>query len=212
MLRQTQHLDRILLKRQDTVRILVIACTMLVALAVLVPMNAPATNPMQVITIVTTTGVPYQVNTIIFTFTFSNITTTTITTQYSTTNTNIYYTDVLSTRTVSTTNTTATTVTTTTYLTTSTLGMTTVPSTVLTTLSQTVTSVSTSYTTTGVTVISTSTYTKTGVTAPTPPPIPGFPLESILAGLGLGLLGVHLLYRNRREPAKNVQHRLLHCS
>ena len=38
----------------------------------------------------------------------------------------------------------------------------------------------------------------TTVEAPTPPPIPGFPLESILAGLGLGLLALHLVYRNRK--------------
>jgi hypothetical protein len=45
-------------------------------------------------------------------------------------------------------------------------------------------------------------YTATGVAQPTAPPIPGFPLESILAGLGLGLLGVHLIYRNRRANRK----------
>jgi hypothetical protein len=60
---------------------------------------------------------------------------------------------------------------------------------------------STSYTTTSVTT--TSTYTVTGATPPTPPPIPGFPLESILAGLALGLLGVHLIYRNRRANRKH---------
>jgi hypothetical protein len=41
-------------------------------------------------------------------------------------------------------------------------------------------------------------FTVTGAPTPTPPPIPGFPLESILAGLAVGLLGVHLIYRNRR--------------
>jgi hypothetical protein len=63
-----------------------------------------------------------------------------------------------------------------------------------TTASQTITS--TYYTTTS--NISTSMFTVTGAPTPSPPPIPGFPLESILAGLGLGLLGVHLIYRNRR--------------
>jgi hypothetical protein len=41
-------------------------------------------------------------------------------------------------------------------------------------------------------------YTVTGATLPTPLPIPGFPFESILAGLALGLLGLHLIYRNRQ--------------
>jgi hypothetical protein len=45
-------------------------------------------------------------------------------------------------------------------------------------------------------------YTATGAAQPAPPPIPGFPFESILAGLGLGLLGVHLIYRNRRVNRK----------
>ncbi|MCJ7455490.1 hypothetical protein MUP07_01940, partial [Candidatus Bathyarchaeota archaeon] len=43
----------------------------------------------------------------------------------------------------------------------------------------------------------TSMFTVTGVSTPTTPPIPGFPVESILAGLGVGLLGLHLIYRNR---------------
>jgi carbohydrate-binding DOMON domain-containing protein len=70
--------------------------------------------------------------------------------------------------------------------------------TVTTTASQTITM--TSYMSTVIT--STSIYTVTGATPPTPPPIPGFPLESILAGLGLGLLGVHLVFRNRRANRK----------
>jgi hypothetical protein len=40
-------------------------------------------------------------------------------------------------------------------------------------------------------------FTVTGVSTPATPPIPGFPVESILAGLGVGLLGLHLIYRNR---------------
>jgi hypothetical protein len=60
---------------------------------------------------------------------------------------------------------------------------------------------STSYTT--ISVTSTSMYSTTA-TAPTPPPIPGFPLESILAGLALGLLGVHLVYRHRRTNRKHA--------
>jgi hypothetical protein len=61
----------------------------------------------------------------------------------------------------------------------------------------------TSYTTT--TVTSTSIYTVTGAEMPSPPPIPGFPLESILAGLGLGILGLHLIYRNRRAKRERSE-------
>jgi hypothetical protein len=49
-----------------------------------------------------------------------------------------------------------------------------------------------------ISLTSTSTYSESGTSQPTPPPIPGFPLESILAGLALGLLGVDLVFRNRR--------------
>jgi hypothetical protein len=45
-------------------------------------------------------------------------------------------------------------------------------------------------------------YTVTGATQPTYPPIPGFPFESILAGLALGLVGLHLIYRSRQTRKK----------
>jgi len=207
-------LDRTLLKRQDAIRAIVMTCVILAGLVVLVPAKAPAVGPMDVI--VTTwrsTIIPYAGGyNLTFTFTFTNITTYVVSTVISYTTTVSIPT--FTTFRVNTTIPTSITTTVTTYRTTRTIGTTTVPSTstiwttaaatttnrtITTTASETVTS--TSYTTTSIT--STSTYTVTGATPPTPPPIPGFPLESILAGLALGLLGVHLIYRNRRANRKH---------
>jgi carbohydrate-binding DOMON domain-containing protein len=92
---------------------------------------------------------------------------------------------------------------------TETSGTTTVPATVYstvtgTTTGQTATATTTLTHTSQATTSQTITimYTATGAARPNAPPIPGFPLESILAGLGLGLLAVHLIYRNRRVNRK----------
>jgi hypothetical protein len=212
ILRQTQHLDRTLLKRQDVIRVFVITCVILAGLVVLVPAKAPAVSPMDVTVITTVSGlIPNQVNTVVLTLVFSNVTTTTLVTSSSVTGTIIYFvSQTISTVNVTRSNTATTTVTT--YRTTRTSGTTTAQSTIwvpvtaftanqtiATTASETVTS--TLYTTTSLTT--TSTYSAMTATAPAPPPIPGFPLESILAGLALGLLGVHLIYRNRRANRKH---------
>ena len=198
------------MKRQDTIRILVIACVTIAALGILVPEKAPATNPMQGVltTTVTTNGTfpgfgPWNFT---VTFTFYNLTETRTSTSYVTSGSiyisrNVVYT-------VSTTVPITFFTTTTTYTKTQTSGTTIVPSTFTTltgataittnrtvtaTESQTVTS--TSYTTESITT--TSIYVVTGASPPTLL-IPGFPLESIIAGLLLGLVGVSLIYRKRR--------------
>jgi hypothetical protein len=200
------------LKRRDAIRALVIVCVILAALGILVPGKAPALNPMQgpvttTVTITSTFPPSGSTSVIVFSFTFSNIITSTWYTSYiaTTTSTEQSITYYPVTATMSTTSWT----TVSTRTSTKNLGTTTVPSTsttltmetatttgqtIATTASQTMTS--THYTTTSNT--STSMFTVTGAPTPTPPPIPGFPLESILAGLGLGLLCVHLIYRNRR--------------
>ena len=202
------------MKRQDAIRALVIVCVTLAALGILLPAKAPAINPMQgIVTTTVTTGStwPFGPWNFTFTFTFYNLTESRTSTTTNTSGTSWRPSQTLYTTTVAVPTTFWTT--STTYSKTRTSGTTTVPSTsttwittaatttnrtVSTTVSQTVTS--TSYTTTSVTT--TSMYTVTGATPPTPPPIPGFPLESILAGLGLGLLGVHLVFRNRRANRK----------
>ena len=190
---------------------------MLAALGVLVPGRSPAATPMDIVftTWRYTTLYPTNLGPLNFTFvfTFNNITTTlyTVATSYTGTTTIVYYTPVTYIWNVTISSTKATTVTT--HTVTKTSGTTTVPSTSTTwttitgtatnrtvTATASETTTQTFYTTTGVTT--TSIYTVTGATAPTPPPIPGFPLESILAGLGLGLLGVHLVFRNRRANKK----------
>jgi hypothetical protein len=86
-------------------------------------------------------------------------------------------------------------------------------STVLSTVTDTTTRIVGTVTATGTvtqTVPTTTTqtttvfYSVTGVSEPAVPPIPGFPLESILAGLGLGLLGLHLVYRNRKTRGRRA--------
>jgi hypothetical protein len=203
-----------LLKRQGAIRGLVIVCVTLAALGILAPGKAPALNPMQgsLVTEFTTSSIwPFGPWTFTFTFTFYNMTTSMTSTTTTTSGTSWRSSITFYTTTVVSPTTTSTTITT--YSHTLTSGTTFVPSTsttwtnvaatttnrtITTTTSETVTS--TSYTT--ISVTSTSIYSAT-VTAPTTPPIPGFPLESILAGLALGLLGVHLIYRSRRANRKH---------
>lgn len=201
------------MKRHDAVTAVLIACVILVAFGTLVsPAKAPSMNPMDVTATRTTQTfvVPQGTLSFTFTFTFTNITIATVSTSYTSTTTLFYetFSTVLHTKTVST----SVTSTLTTFLTTKTSGTTTVASTVWspatgTTTNRTITATAsqtvtvTSYATKNVT--STSIFTVTGATPPSPPPIPGFPVESILAGIALGLLGIHLIYRNRRAKRKH---------
>ena len=203
------------MKRQDAIRALVIVCVTLAALGILAPGKTPALNPMQgVLTTEFTTSSIWGFGpwTFTFTFTFTNMTTQMTTTTWVFSGLTYRASQTVYTATVISPITSFTT--TTTYSHTVTSGTTFVPSTsttwtnvaatttdrtITTTTSETVTS--TAYTTIDVT--STSTYSATGDPSPTPPPIPGFPLESILAGLALGLLGVYFIYRNRRANSKH---------
>jgi hypothetical protein len=55
------------------------------------------------------------------------------------------------------------------------------------------------------TATTTVTYTATGVSPPFPPPVPGFPFESIIAGLLLGVVLILLVHREARLLRSNSQ-------